>query len=200
MSSERVFSDMDMIMNRIREKITERGAVGIRGLGRLFRIADDNGDQKIDLKNELPKLLGDIGVLLNRTEINELARMLDRDGDGSVSFDEFIYYFAPPMNDVRKEWVNRAFDKMDRNGNGVLDVEDLKMAHPPQTQPIRPGQKLKSSAETIFQNLCKSYDKDGDSTITREEFMDYYREQSPSIDTDEMFIQLICTGWGLTRD
>ena len=103
MSGDRIYIDLDSIMARIRERITERGAVGIRGIGRLFRIADDDGSKSLDLYTELPKLLGDMGVLMNKTEIAELGRMLDRNGDGRITYDEFIYHFAPPMNRFRKQ-------------------------------------------------------------------------------------------------
>jgi hypothetical protein len=95
---KRQYIDLNSLMTRIRTRIVERGAVGIKGIGRLFRIADDNNDRVIDLVNELPKLMGDIGVILNKTELNELIRLLDRDGSGSISYDEFLYPMAPPLN------------------------------------------------------------------------------------------------------
>jgi hypothetical protein len=76
MSGDRVDINLDAILPRIREKIVSRGAVGIQGLGRLFRIADDDSSRAIDLKNELPKLTGDIGLLLRRDE--SLRQSIDR--------------------------------------------------------------------------------------------------------------------------
>lgn len=192
--SDRIYIDLDAIMNRIREKIRARGATGIRGLGRLFRIADDNGSKSIDLQNELPKLLGDIGVFLNKTEILELSRMLDRNGDGSICYEEFIYHFAPPMNEYRLNLVNKAFDFLDKNHNGVLDVDDLKLAHPVKENPTREEKKM-SSPEVLFANMTTTFDKNGDGTISRQEFIDYYRELNPSIDNDEYFELLIKNTW-----
>lgn len=193
MSGDRIYIDLETIMERIRVKIRQRGAVGIRGLGRLFRIADDNGDKSIGLEDELPKLLGDIGVLLNRTEIAELGRMLDRNGDKKISYDEFLYYFAPKMSDARVEICNKAFDSVDKNGNGVLELEDLKAKQQP---PLKLGQK-RSAQEDIFNNLLNCFDKDGNSTISKQEFLDYYREISPSIDHDDTFCMMIKSSWGL---
>ena len=49
----------------------------------------------------------------------------------------------------------------------------------------------------IFTNLLRSYDDDGDGKITRDEFIDYYREISPSIDEDEYFAEMMKSAWKL---
>ena len=196
MSGDRIYIDLDSIMARIRERITERGAVGIRGIGRLFRVADDDGSKSLDLYVELPKLLGDMGVLMNKTEIAELARMLDRNGDGRITYDEFIYHFAPPMNRFRTDAVNQAFDYLDRNRNGVLELDDLRQTYPTVANPTRTVRRV-TPQEVMFQNLLGTFDKNGDGRITRQEFLDYYREQSPNIDNDEHFALLLRNAWAL---
>ena len=168
---------------------------GIKGIGRLFRIADDNNDKAIDLHNELPKLMSDIGVILNKTELNELIRLLDRNGDGTISYDEFLYQMAPPLSEERIKWINKAFDKLDVDGSGKVSIEDVQAVHNPKTSElVRMG---KTTANQIFANLLRSYDDDGDGLITRDEFIDYYREISPSIDTDEYFGEMMRSAWKL---
>jgi Ca2+-binding EF-hand superfamily protein len=191
MATDRVFASLDNLLARIREKIQSRGAVGIQGLGRLFRIADDDGNRSIDLKNELPKLLGDIGVLLNKTELSELGRVLDRNGDGIISYEEFIYRLAPPLNEFRLRLINETFDKLDKNQNGVLDIGDFRQLHA-----ANPSMR-KSSAEVLFANFLNCFDTNGDGTISRQEFIDYYREINPSLPNDEYFELLIKTAWKL---
>jgi len=192
---KRQYIDLNALMARIRTRIVQRGAVGIKGLGRLFRIADDNADRAIDLQNELPKLMGDIGVILNKTELNELIRLLDRNGDGTISYDEFLYQMAPPINEERIRWINKAFDKLDVDGSGTVSIEDLQAVHNPKTSElVRMG---KTTAKAIFANLLRSFDEDGDGIITRDEFIDYYREISPSIDNDEYFGLMMKNAWKL---
>jgi Ca2+-binding EF-hand superfamily protein len=38
------------LLNKIRDRIKARGARGIMGLGRIFKIYDDNGDGHLDLE------------------------------------------------------------------------------------------------------------------------------------------------------
>ena len=191
----RKYIELNTLMTRIRERIVERGALGVKGIGRLFRIADDNADNAIDLHNELPKLMNDIGVILNKTELTELERLLDRNGDGTISYDEFLYQMAPPLSEERIKWINKAFDKLDVDGSGLVNIADIQAVHNPKTSElVKMG---KTTANEIFANLLASYDQDGDGTITRDEFIDYYREISPSIDTDEYFATMMKNAWKL---
>ncbi|EAX99691.1 EF hand family protein [Trichomonas vaginalis G3] len=192
---QRKYIDMNTLMTRIRQRIMERGAQGIRGIARLFLIADDNKDKKVDCKNELPKVMNDCGIILNKTELTELARLLDKNGDGMVSYDEFLFQMAPPMNESRIAIVNQAFDKLDKDGSGKVTIADLEMAHnPDNSELVRLG---KTTAKAVFENLVASYSHDDDKTITREEFIDYYREISPSFDLDEAFIEMMKNAWKL---
>jgi Ca2+-binding EF-hand superfamily protein len=191
----RQYINLNALLARIRTRIVERGAIGIKGLGRLFRIADDDSNHVIDLRSELPKLMGDIGVILNKTELNELSRLLDKNGDGQITYDEFLYQMAPPLSEERVKWINKAFDKLDVDGSGQVSIQDVEAVHNPKSSElVRMG---KTTANAIFVNLLQSYDLDGDGRITREEFIDYYREISPSIDNDEYFATMMKNAWKL---
>lgn len=50
---------------------------------------DDDGNKKIDLK-EFKKGLRDYGVDLDPEEVMEMFGAFDRDGSGSIDFDEFL--------------------------------------------------------------------------------------------------------------
>jgi Ca2+-binding EF-hand superfamily protein len=75
--------------------------------------------------------MGDIGVILNKAELNGLIRLLDRDGNGSISHNEFLYQVAPPLIEERIRWINKAFDKLDVDGSGVVSITDLEAVHNP---------------------------------------------------------------------
>ena len=175
-------SELDAIMNEIREQIVKHGGGGIRALGRKFRIADDDGNRQLDLQNELPKMIKEIKVTLTSEQMTKVQKLLDRDGSGSIDYEEFLYHLAPPMTPTRIEWVNKVFDKLDKDGSGVVTRADLAKAQ---------------NCDARYNNLCRLADRNADGTIDREELIDYYREISPSIDTDEYFILMIKNAWKL---
>jgi len=192
---KRQYIDLSSLMTRIRTRLVERGSGGVKGIGRLYQVARDNPTEMIDLAGELPKLMNDIGVILNKTELNELIRLLDCDGTGRITYDEFLFQMAPPLNQTRINSVNKAFDQLDADGSGRVAIRLLESVHnPASSEMVRMG---KTTGKEILGNLMASYDRDSDGLITREEFIDYYREISPSIDNDEYFTLMIKLTWNV---
>ena len=52
----RKYIELNTLMTRIRERIVERGALGVKGIGRLFRIADDEDARRVEVF-EIPRKL-----------------------------------------------------------------------------------------------------------------------------------------------
>ena len=53
------------MIENIRTKIASRGARGIAGIGKKFKIADDNNSKSLD-KNEFEKAMNDFRMGLNK--------------------------------------------------------------------------------------------------------------------------------------
>ena len=112
-------------VERLRLQCLSRGASGIKGLGRTFKIMDDDGSRSIDYK-ELKKGIHDYGVVMEDDEVKEVFAKIDQDGSGQLDFDEFLKALRPPMSNARKNLIRQAFQKLDRTGDNVVTVEDLK--------------------------------------------------------------------------
>lgn len=63
---------------------------------------------------------------LSDEDINNLFDAFDRSRDGSICYDEFIRTLRGPMNNFRKRLVMQAFNKLDKDGNGYVDINDIK--------------------------------------------------------------------------
>ena len=62
--------------------------------------------------------------------IDQLIGEIDYDGDGEVDFDEFVCLMVKTLNDADKaeEELVEVFKKFDKNGDNVIDPQDLMVA------------------------------------------------------------------------
>jgi len=94
----------DDLVQRLRDKLASRGARGIIGLGKQFRIMDDNNSRSLDIY-EFTKAVKDYMLGFNDNEIKTLYGYFDIDRSGSVDYDEFLRVLRGPMNPFRKKLV-----------------------------------------------------------------------------------------------
>nr|XP_039259051.1 calcyphosin-like protein isoform X2 [Styela clava] len=146
-------------IEKLRFQCLSRGSSGIKGLGRTFRIMDDDGNKKIDFK-EFKKGLRDYGVDIEPEEVQEMYNAFDRDGSGSIDFDEFLVSLRPPISKARKNLIQKAFRKLDKTGDGVITVEDLRGVYNASHHPKY--QNGEWTEDQVFRTFLDSFDTPGD--------------------------------------
>ncbi len=150
---------------------------------------DDDNSRTLDMK-EFLKGLSDYGVLIEKDEAMKLFQQFDRDGSGLIDFDEFLItlrvntlkwccvFFRPvwaslvlmllfsfmrlqpPMSNARKEVVQQAFKKLDKTGDGVITIEDLRGVYNVKHHPkYRNGE---WTEDQIFRKFLDSFDSPDD--------------------------------------
>ncbi|XP_042895751.1 calcyphosin-like protein isoform X2 [Parasteatoda tepidariorum] len=187
---------MSEVLEKLRQLCRARGANGIIGLSRAFRLMDDNRDKKLHL-DEMKLGLQEYGADLGDEEMSELFNELDKDSSGTVSFEEFLKAVRPPLSEERLEVIGRAFSKMDNTGDGSVTLDDLRGVYSAKQHPdVIDGKKTE---EEVLLKFLSNFDSpnNSDGKVFKQEFIDYYAGVSASIDLDEYFVTMMEKAWQL---
>jgi Ca2+-binding EF-hand superfamily protein len=77
------------VLAKVKAKLASRGARGLIGMGKQFRIFDDNNSRSLDFY-EFTKAMKEQCLNLSDQDIKSLFDAFDRNRDGSVDYDEFV--------------------------------------------------------------------------------------------------------------
>ena len=185
----------NQVLKKILDVLKARGAHGIRGLGIVFRRMDNNGDRKMD-RNEFMWGLRENGHTLSPSEFERIFKYFDKNNDGKISYDEFLVGVRGDMSQRRIDLCMLAYKKLDRDGSGMVDLNDIAMAYDVTQHPkFKTGE---MSRNDILSEFMAQWDKNvRDNKVTKEEWLDYYRDVSASIDEDDYFELMIRNAWHL---
>jgi Ca2+-binding EF-hand superfamily protein len=71
----------------------------------------------------------DFRIQISPEEARKLFDLFDLNGDGAVDYDELMRSVVGEMNQPRKVLVKKAFDKLDDNKNGIIELDDIKRVY-----------------------------------------------------------------------
>jgi Ca2+-binding EF-hand superfamily protein len=189
----------------LKDKLASRGARGIIGLGKTFRIMDDDGSRSLSTY-EFNKALHDYGLGFTKEESEDIFGFFDTDRSGSVDYNEFLRAIRGPMNKRRQQKVMQAFKKLDKDGSGWIDINDLRGVYTADRHPeVLQGKKTE---DDILNEFLETFEvahsireqATPDHVVTVEEFMEYYNNVSSSIDDDDYFVLMMDNAWKLTEE
>ncbi|KAI9335950.1 hypothetical protein BDR26DRAFT_936272 [Obelidium mucronatum] len=101
----------------------------------LFDRYDHDGSGSISI-SEFKSLCYDMGYFLTDQELSLDVKLLDVDGNGTLSYDEFIKWWkrddrfrSLQLNEQEIESLNRYlshFKRFDKDGSGIIDIREFK--------------------------------------------------------------------------
>jgi len=184
----------ELLLESFRQVVLTRGGTGgIHSLGRIFKSMDEDRNRKVTVQ-ELGAGLSHFGLSMEFRDVLLLLNAMDKEGNGTLSFDEFMNAVRGGINKRRKNLILMAFDVLDKNGNGVVEMDDVAQAFRPAGHAeVMAGAMGESEALRHFLGQFDSVEKDG--IVTKDEFIEYYKNMSGSIEDDDYFELMIRNAW-----
>ena len=106
------------------------------------------------------------------------------------------------MNSRRKKITLQAFDKLDSDRSGVIEINEIKSLYNVKNHPdVKSGKKTEEDVYGEFLETFETHHNINrgtkDRRVTREEFLEYYNNISMSIDNDEYYEVMMINAWKL---
>lgn len=86
----------------------------------------DDDNSKTLSEQEFAKACRDFKTGISEENIPTLFAAFDTNRDGTLSIDEFLMAIRGELNNKRLQLVEKAFQKIDRDGSGFLDINDIR--------------------------------------------------------------------------
>lgn len=194
-----------MLLDMIRKKIMSRGARGIMGLGRIFKIYDDSGNGDLNIE-ESKKAFSEMRLGLSEKDAHRAFVIFDRDGNGSINYEEFLRSVRGEMNQFRRDFAVKAFRIMDKDKSGVLGITDIKGTYNAKKHPdVIAGKRTEDEILFEFLDTFEAHHSDKvedrrDGNVSMAEWLEYYNNVSMSIDDDAYFELMMNNAWNLKGD
>ena len=190
------FSKVLQVINKAKDIINKRGVESIRSTGRVFRQFDSyDGKDKVN-KDDFLFGLRESGINLPKEDQDVILTFFEKNQDGMINFSEFLVALRGKPNDRRQAIIDKAFLKFDKEGNGMIDVTEIRQVYNCSKHPKVVSAEM--SEEQVFAMFLKNFnDKNNIGKIDRKEWNDYYSAVSYSIENDDHFVIMMKTTWGL---
>ncbi|XP_060552060.1 calcyphosin-like protein isoform X2 [Ruditapes philippinarum] len=189
---------VNWLLEQIRKRCLSQNVSGIKRLSVIFRMVDTDYNKRISFQ-EFCKGLNIFGIKLVKEEAKALFDAFDKNKDNQIDFMELVSKLRPPMTKGRIEVINQAFDLLDANKDGILNIDDLKIVYSTNARRHPKFVSGEWTEEQVLRNFLDSIDTPGnpDGKVTREEFMNYYAGVSSTVDDDSYFDLMMRACYGL---
>lgn len=143
-------AELKHMMQLFRDRIKARGARGIIGLQRMFKIMDDDNSHALSLQ-EFAKACRDFKIGISDEYLPTIFNAFDLNHDGTLNIDEFLMAVRGDLNQTRIDIVEKAFKKLDKDGNGFVEYDDIKDIYSADRHPdVIQGKKTKQQVLNEF--------------------------------------------------
>jgi len=187
---------LEEIKASLAEHLKEQGASSVADLAKVFREMNDDGGSELSL-SEFKRGMKTLGLnQIDETDMRLLFNSFDIDGNGQLSYSEFLVAIRGDIPAQRLRLVRQAFTALDKTGTNCINTDDLRAVYDPTHHPdVLAGKITVDAALVQVLDAFDSGEKDG--VIDFGEFLEYYANLSSSIVDNSEFERMLTTAWNL---
>jgi len=123
----------------------------------IFKSMDQNGDGRLNFSELVEGMSKIKGKIMSEDEIMHVFEMIDQDKNGYIEYEEFVRVCIDRTSLLSKKNLHLAFDNFDRDNDGFLNSDDIKMI-------------LGTEDNQYVQNIIDKIDHNKDGKINFSEF------------------------------
>jgi len=129
---------------------------------KTFQALDLNGDGKLSRDELIIGYQQILGAEHPEEEVDAIIKAVDSDRSGSIEYTEFVVATINKENLLSDERISRVFKLIDKDGDGYLNLNEVKEA-------LNPGDQAEIN-DQVWKCLIEEVDSDGDGKISFDEF------------------------------
>ncbi|CAE8606324.1 unnamed protein product [Polarella glacialis] len=204
-----------LVIARVYPLLKGTGMHVVRKLRRMCRSTDVEGKGQLPLRT-FQGLLSWVAVRLSEQELQQMKELFGVDAAGTqwrpgfystpqeedsmvrIDYQRFFQLMGPAgMSTLRLETVRDAYTMLQDKALGrIVEVSHIRRLYRPESHPeVQTGSITEVEAQEDF--LLQWDVESADGSISWNEFLDYYRDVSLATETDDIFVELVRSAWGL---
>jgi hypothetical protein len=179
----------DNLLNLFRDKMRARGVRGMVGLQRIFNMMDDDNSGSLSVR-EFAKACKDFKVGISEENVPTLFTRFDANGDGTMSYDEFLSVVRGKLSPTRSRAIKDAYSSLAEKCGGKFTCDYVKKVYNARRHlDVIHGRRSEDNVLVEFIETFEAHHKlgDEDAYISIEEWEDYFHSLSSCDDNDQYF-------------
>ena len=186
-----------------RDKLGAKGIITLMNFLSQLKQYDRKGDKEISF-SDFSEIIRNTKVIISEEEISDLFSDFSQDKN-KINYELFLNKLIIDLNPRRANIVKAAFDKLDTEKCGVINLSEIKSFFNSKNCPLVSAALM--SEEEFYNSFTESflthhnmYRSAKIKKVNYNEFCDYYKYLSITINDDYLFEETVISSWKLSKD
>ena len=188
-----------------RDKLGAKGIVSVMNFLSQLKQYDRKGEKELTLE-DFTEIILNAKVIMSDEEISDLFLDFCKDNNqAKINYELFLNKLIIDLNPRRKNIVKVAFDKLDTEKCGIINLSEIKSYFSSKNCPLVSAGLM--SEEDFYNSFIESflthhniYRSAKIKKVNYNEFYDYYKYLSITINDDYLFEETVISSWKLSKD